>query len=106
MHEPGRWSLSPAYDINPVPETDRVHSNVTAITEDQNEPSIADALAAVPRFGLKEIEARKILHEVFTVVSGWHKTGRQTGLKASTLDAYASAFVNPLMDEASSLIVQ
>ncbi|MGH7939760.1 MAG: type II toxin-antitoxin system HipA family toxin, partial [Limisphaerales bacterium] len=34
MHEPGRWSLSPAYDINPVPEMDRVRMNKTAITED------------------------------------------------------------------------
>jgi hypothetical protein len=25
MREPGRWSLSPAYDINPVPEVERVH---------------------------------------------------------------------------------
>jgi hypothetical protein len=37
MHEPGRWSLSPAYDINPVPEMDRVRMNKTAITEDQQE---------------------------------------------------------------------
>jgi serine/threonine-protein kinase HipA len=25
MHEPGRWSLSPAYDLNPLPEIDRAH---------------------------------------------------------------------------------
>ena len=43
MHEPGRWSLSPAYDINPVPEMDRVRMNKTAITEDQQEPTIAGA---------------------------------------------------------------
>ena len=43
MHEPGRWSLSPAYDINPVPEMDRVRMNKTAITEDQQEPTIASA---------------------------------------------------------------
>ena len=33
MNEPGRWSLSPAYDINPVPEMDRFRGNKTAITE-------------------------------------------------------------------------
>jgi serine/threonine-protein kinase HipA len=104
MHEPGRWSLSPAYDINPVPETDRAHMNKTAITEDQRESSIGDALAAAPRFGLTAVAAKKILLEVFSAVSSWHKTGRQLRLKASTLDAYASAFMHPLMEEAERFL--
>ncbi len=104
MREPGRWTLSPAYDINPVPEVDRARMSKTSITEDQEEPSIAGALAAAGRFGLKAAESKKILREVFTAVSDWRKTGRQLHLKASTLDAYASAFENPLMDEARRLI--
>jgi serine/threonine-protein kinase HipA len=104
MHEPGRWSLSPAYDINPVPEMDRVHMSKTAITEDQVEPTIAVALAAAERFGLKAVESKKILREVFTVVSGWRKTGRKLRLKASMFDVYASAFEHPLMDETRRLI--
>jgi len=104
MHEPGRWSLSPAYDINPVPEVDRVRMNKTAITETQEEPTIEGALAAAPRFGLKANESKKILRETFTAVSGWRKTGRQLRLKASTLDTYASAFEHPLMDEARQLL--
>lgn len=104
MREPGRWSLSPAYDINPVPEMDRVHMSKTAITEDQVEPTIAVALAAAGRFGLKTAESKKILREVFAAVSGWRKTGRQLRLKATTLDAYASAFEHPLMDETGLLL--
>ena len=104
MHDPGRWSLSPAYDINPVPEMDRARMSKTAITEDQEDPSIATALAAAPRFGLKAAESNSFLREVFAAVSGWRKTGRQLRLKASTLDTYASAFENPLMDEARQLL--
>ena len=104
MREPGRWSLSPAYDLNPVPELDRARASKTAITESQEEPTIAGALAAATRFGLKAAEAKKILREVFTVVAGWRKTGRQLRIKAATLDAYASAFVHPLMDEARSIM--
>lgn len=104
MHEPGRWSLSPAYDINPVPELDRVRVSKTAVNEDQDEPTIASALAAAPRFGLRAAEAKQILRMVFMVVSGWRNTGRQLRLKASTLDAYASAFDHPLMAEAKGLI--
>lgn len=104
MHAPGRWTLSPAYDINPVPEMDHVRMSKTAITEDQEEPTIASALATAPRFGLKASEAKQILRAIFTVVSGWRKTGRQLHLKASTLDAYASAFDHALMKEAKRLI--
>jgi len=103
MHQPGRWSLSPAYDLNPVPEMDRVRMNKTAITEDQPEPGCSSALAAAGRFGLKSAESKKILREVFTAVSGWRKTGRQLRLKASTLDTYASAFEHPLMYEVRQL---
>jgi len=104
MREPGRWSLSPAYDINPVPEVDRVRMNKTAIAEDQEEPTIEGVLAAAPRFGLKTTAAKKILREVFTVVSSWRNTGRRLRLKALTLDAYASAFEHPLIDEARQLL--
>jgi serine/threonine-protein kinase HipA len=103
MHAPGRWTLSPAYDINPVPELDRVRISKTAITENQEEPTIASALAAAPRFGLKASEAKQILRVIFTAVSGWRKTGRQLRLKASTLNTYASAFDHSLMEEAKRL---
>lgn len=104
MHAPGRWTLSPAYDINPVPEMDRIRMSKTAITEDQEEPTIASALAAAPRFGLKASEAKQIVGVIFTAVSAWHKIGRQLRLKASTLDTYASAFEHPLMDEAGRFL--
>ena len=104
MSHPGRWSLSPAYDLNPVPEIDRARTSKTPITEDQEEPTIAAALAAAERFGLKPAEALKILREVFTAVSGWHKIGRQLRLSAAVLDAYASAFENPLMAEAARFL--
>ncbi len=104
MLRPGHWSLSPAYDLNPVPEVDRVRMSKTAITEDQEEPTIAIALAAAERFGLKPADAKKILREVFTVVSGWRKTGRQLRMSAAALDTYASAFEHPLMTEAAQLL--
>jgi len=103
MHEPGRWTLSPAYDINPVPEVDRVRMNKTSIAEDQTEPTIGGALDVASRFGLKTAEAKKILREVFTAVSNWQTTGKRLRLKAATLDAYASAFRHPLMDEARQI---
>jgi serine/threonine-protein kinase HipA len=103
MREPGRWALSPAYDLNPVPEIDRAQTPKTAITEDQEVPTIDAALAASPRFGLKAAEANAILRGVFAAVSNWRKTARQLRLGAGTLDAYATAFEHPLMAEAQHL---
>lgn len=106
MREPGRWSLSPAYDLNPVPEIDRTQTPKTAITENQEDPTIAAALAAAVRFGLKAAETKRILREVFDAVSKWRRTGRQLHIKAATLDAYTSAFEHPLMDEARRMLGQ
>lgn len=103
LRTPGRWALSPAYDLNPVPEIDRRHTPQTAITEDQGDPTIAAAIKAAARFGLKTAQAKTILLEVLAAVSGWRKTGRQLRIKASTLDAYATAFEHPLLEEAQKL---
>jgi serine/threonine-protein kinase HipA len=104
MRAPGHWSLSPAYDLNPVPEMDRARTNKTGISEDQAEPTVAGAMAAAGRFGVKAGESKRVLLEVFSTVSEWRKIGRQLRLKTSTLDSYASAFDNPLMDEARRLL--
>ena len=104
MREPGRWSLSPAYDINPVPEMDRARVNKTPITEEGEEHGIEVAVSAASRFGLKAGEAKAMLREVFTAVSAWRNAGQLLRLKAATLDAYASAFANPPMREAASLL--
>jgi serine/threonine-protein kinase HipA len=103
MREPGRWALSPAYDLNPVPEIDRAQTPKTAISEDRELLTIKAALAAAPRFGLEGKEATAILREVLAAVLGWRKTARQLRMRASTLDAYATAFEHPLMDEARRL---
>jgi len=104
MREPGHWSLSPAYDINPVPEIDRVNMSQTAISEEVEMPSVEQALAVAPRFGLKPAEAKSILRQVLTVVAGWQVVGRRLRLKATTLSAYASAFENPFVAEAKQLL--
>jgi hypothetical protein len=43
MRTAGRWSLSPAYDLNSVPEIDRAQTPKTAISEKQEAPSLEAA---------------------------------------------------------------
>jgi serine/threonine-protein kinase HipA len=105
MKQQGRWSLSPAYDLNPVPEIDRARMNKTAISEDHQEPTIAGAIESAARFGLKEKDARAVLREVVSAVTDWRKVGRQLKIKATTLDAYETAFNHALMEEALASII-
>ncbi len=76
----------------------------TAISEDDDRVSIEAALAAAGRFSLKPAAARGILSEVVQGVSRWRETGRTLRLKATTLDAYASAFEQPCLAEARRLV--
>jgi serine/threonine-protein kinase HipA len=104
MHHAGRWSLSPAYDINPVPEMDRVRMWKTPVSEDRAGSSIAEALAVASRFGLRMAEARSVLEEVFRAVSGWRRVAGTLRLNAATLEVYATAFEHELMDEARRVL--
>lgn len=103
MRTPGKWSLSPAYDLNPVPEIERAQMPKTSISEDGSPSSIAAALAAAPRFGLKPAAAKAIVREVHAAVADWRKVAKKLRIPARTLGAYASAFEHPLMDEAAKL---
>ena len=103
MRTAGLWSLSPAYDLNPVPEIDRAQTPKTAISEEHDEPSVMGALDAASRFGLRGPEAKATLREVLAAVLEWRKTARQLRISAGTMAAYASAFEHPLIEEATRL---
>lgn len=104
MREPGRWALSPAYDINPVPAIDQVQAAQTPISEETDEPSLQAAFQAAPRFGLKKDQARTVLGEVLSTVAGWRSVGRSLKIKTAILDAYATAFEHPRIEEARRLV--
>lgn len=101
MRTPGKWSLSPAYDLNPVPEIERAQIPKTAISEDQPPPTIEAALQAAPRFGLKTTTANAIVADVHAAIADWRKTAKKLRLPARTLETYTTAFDHPLMQEAA-----
>lgn len=104
MRTPGKWSLSPAYDLNPVPEIERAQMPKTAISEQNADPSIEAALEAAPRFGLKPAAAKTVLREVHTAVADWRKAAKKLRIPGYTLDAYASAFEHPLIEDAGAIL--
>lgn len=104
MLRPGHWSLSSAYDLNPVPEMERVSLHQTAISEESAEPGIETALTAAARFALKPAQAREILREVLRSVESWREEGKRLRFKSGVLAAYESAFKHELMKEARRIM--
>jgi len=85
------WRLSPAYDLNPVPLTEKVREMTTWISEEGPEASIELALSAVKYFKLKDDEASEIIDQVSTAFSGWQDTARQQGMSNHDVEVLETA---------------
>ena len=97
MQTPGRWSLSPAYDINPTPMIDRFHGRETPVSEDSPDDheiaaELDNALGRANRFGLNLPTARTVVAEVRAAMAQWRSIGKRAGISDSAISAYADAF--------------
>lgn len=88
----GKWRLSPAFDLNPVPIEEKVRELTTWISEEGPEASLDLARHAAPSFALKASQAEQIVREVSEATANWREVARQLGMKSSDMDAYGSAF--------------
>lgn len=87
----GRWSLSPAFDMNPFP--DRVREFKTWISETSGPVASVEPLMEIaPYFQIKPARAREIVAEVDRAVSNWRARGRGIGMSEGELDQFADAF--------------
>jgi len=86
------WCLSPAYDLNPVPTDIKPRILSTTIDLDDATASIELALSVAAYFELDSKQAKSIVTEVRTVVSGWRKEALLLGLSAAAINRMASAF--------------
>jgi serine/threonine-protein kinase HipA len=99
----GKWGLSPAYDINPVPEHGT--SLKTAISEDHGTALDVDALVEVaPYFGIDADDGRSLVVEMATTIrTAWRGVAAQVGMTASDVKAVAEAMDSPQVDRAIDL---
>jgi serine/threonine-protein kinase HipA len=84
------WSLSPAFDLNPNPKSDRHLS--TAIDFDETEANVDVLLAVSAEFRLSERDAVRVLDEVSEAVSGWRDAAAAVGLNRAAIEEMAPAF--------------
>jgi serine/threonine-protein kinase HipA len=86
------WSLSPAYDLNPVPVDIKPRILSTAIDSEDPSASIDLAYANAGYFGLASKDARTIAAEVGQAVSRWRDVAERMGLSRAACTRMASAF--------------
>ncbi|MER9316273.1 HipA domain-containing protein [Mesorhizobium sp. M0659] len=86
------WSLSPAYDLNPVPTDLKPRVLTTSIDLDEGTCSLDLLEAASEFFALTLAQARAIIKEVATVTSSWRDVARAAGARPAEIGRMASAF--------------
>lgn len=95
------WSLSPAYDLNPVPTDLKPRILTTNITEDDGTASLELAYEVTPQFDLDSKEAKKIVKKVGEAVATWREVGEELGISKAGLKRMASAFEHDDLDQAT-----
>ncbi len=86
------WTLSPAYDLNPMPTDVRPRVLSTAIDLDDQNASLALAFEVAEYFELNPEAARMIAAQVGSAVSGWRDEAARLGLTKTACNRMASAF--------------
>lgn len=87
----GRWRLSPAYDLNPVPLAEKARELTTWISEQGPEADLDLAREATPFFALKKKQAEAIIDEISAALKSWQSTARRLGMNSKDIDIYATA---------------
>jgi serine/threonine-protein kinase HipA len=84
----GQWRLSPAFDINPSPDSTMHATPVSPMDED----SLDGLLRSAELFDLGRDAAHVIVDEVHQAVAGWENTARQLGLSGEEIRGMAGVF--------------
>ncbi|MGA8036739.1 MAG: HipA domain-containing protein [Candidatus Acidiferrales bacterium] len=86
------WRLSPAYDLNPVPTSEKPRILSTTINEDDGTASLPLAMSVAKYFELDDAKAKQIAREVGKATSTWRAEAEKHGLGKNEIARMASAF--------------
>ena len=86
------WTLSPAFDINPVPQDIKPRVLSTAIDYDDRTCSLELLRSVATEYGLKLQEANTIITRIAEVVAGWRQFAENRGAPRHEINRMASAF--------------
>lgn len=97
------WTLSPAYDLNPVPADLKARMLSTNINLEESTCSIDLLEASADYFALSLAEARSILKQVAVATSSWRTVAIEVGASSKETHRMASAFEHDALIQASAL---
>ena len=97
------WSLSPAYDLNPVPTDLKARVLTTNIDLDEGTCSVDLLEAASEFFALTLAQARTVIKEVATVTATWRDAAKAVGARSAEINRMASAFEHDDLKRALAL---
>lgn len=97
------WSLSPAYDLNPVPLDIKARVLTTNIDLDEGTCSIDLLEASSEYFGLTLAKARLVIKEVAQVTATWRDVAKEVGARSVEINRMASAFEHDELGRALAL---
>jgi serine/threonine-protein kinase HipA len=97
------WTLSPAYDLNPVPADLKARILSTNIDLEESTCSIDLLEASADYFALSLTEARSILKQVAVATSSWRTVALEVGVSSKAIDRMASAFEHDALMRALAL---
>jgi serine/threonine-protein kinase HipA len=93
LHERTGWSLSPAFDLNPVPAEVRPRILSTNISLDDATGSLELVREVAPLFDLSRSAAEAILRAVLAAVGSWRSVAQKHGASATECQRMQSAFL-------------
>lgn len=97
------WTLSPAYDLNPVPVDVKPRVLSNAIDDADPTASLELALSVAEYFELEAGKARAIAAEVAGAVANWQQTAAALGVESAEIRRMESAFEHTDLDRARTL---
>lgn len=97
------WTLSPAYDLNPVPSDLKARMLTTKIDLDESTCSIELLEGAAGYYALTLAEARAIIKEVAHATRTWRAVAREVGAPSAEIHRMASAFEHDDLRKALAL---
>lgn len=90
IFEKNGWTLSPLYDVNPVPYGDDLSLNVN---EDDSRISVKLAIDTARYFGIKDDVAKQMANEILlTVKKNWERLAAQHGISKGKIEDMRPAF--------------
>ena len=100
-----KWQLSPAFDINPMPDKDRESS--TWLSEETGPiTSMQQLMGEASRFALSSGQALAIVRKQVKAILQWRTVGQSSdvGMTKQELDEFVPAFEHASFNDAKKLV--